>query len=66
MFDVNENDFHIYLVAQCQWLALLFRKLPLQIIHLEITIIRNTEYHKAPIEVILAIIFTRTFKILQM
>ena len=34
MFEINENDFHIYLVAECQWLALLLRKLPLQIIHL--------------------------------
>ena len=45
MFEINENDFHIYLVAESQWLALLLRKLPLQIIHLEITI-RNTEITK--------------------
>ena len=38
-------SFYIYLVAESQWLALLLRKLPLQIIHLEITI-RNTEITK--------------------
>ena len=30
----NKNNLYIYLVAECQWFALLFRKLPLEVMHL--------------------------------